>query len=256
MRFNEVVRLEIREHIAYVYFEEKDARNTFTPRLICGIKSAFEYINESDAKVAIVQGYDTFFCCGGTKESLVALYTGIKSGEPTSFTDGHFFDTFLQCRIPIIAAMQGHALGGGFAFSLFADVLVMGEQSIFSGNYMRYGFTPGMGATLIVPYKMGKMLGWEMLYTAKNYFGFELKERGVDAIVVKRSEVVKRAEEIARNIAEKPLKSIIQLKNNTVEQLRNALPDVVKKEVKMHKITFQQEEVYQNIKKMYLDEMK
>lgn len=251
-----VVRLEIKDQIAHVYLEERENKNTFTTRMICGIKEVFDHINRSQAKAVIVQGYDSYFCCGGTRDSLETLYRGIKNGEKVSFTDGHFFDTFLQCKVPVIAAVQGHALGGGLAFTMFADVLIFSEQSICSGNYMRYGFTPGMGATYIIPYKMGKLLGWEMLYTAKNYFGFELKARGAKVIVVKKSEVIDKAEEIAKEIAKKPRSSIIQLKDTLVGEIRDALPEVIKKEVMMHKQTFCQPEVYENIKKLYIKDEK
>ena len=81
----------------------------------------------------------------------------------------------------MISAMQGHALGGGLAFGCFADIIVMGVECIYSANFMKYGFTPGMGATYIIPRKFGEVLGTEMLLTAKNYYGSELKERGASA---------------------------------------------------------------------------
>lgn len=249
----DVVGLEVRNHIAYVYMREYEAKNTFTTRLICGIKEAFDRINlDENVKVVIVRGYGTYFCCGGTKESLGALYTGIKNKEPVKFTDGHFFDVFLRCKVPVIAAVNGHAIGGGFAYTLFADILIFSEQSIYSGNYMRYGFTPGMGATYIIPYRMGRLLGWEMLYTANNYFGFELKRRGAKVIVKKKDEVLLTAESIAEEIAKKPRKSIIELKNTMVQKIREALPEVVKREVIMHELTFSQPEVHENIKKNYM----
>lgn len=249
---HDVVDLKVRNHIAYVYMREYKAKNTFTTRLICGIKETFDRINvDENVKVVIVQGYDTYFCCGGTKKSLDALYTGIKNKEPLKFTDGHFFDVFLQCKVPVIAAVNGHAIGGGFAYTLFSDILIFSEQSICSGNYMRYGFTPGMGATYIIPYKMGRLLGWEMLYTANNYFAFELKKRGAKVIVKKKDEVLPTAESIAEEIAKKPRKSIIGLKNMMVQKIREVLPDVVKREVMMHELTFSQPEVYENIKKNY-----
>lgn len=250
----DVVDLEVKNNIAYVYMREYEAKNTFTTRLICGIREAFDKINvDEEVKVVIVQGYDTYFCCGGTRESLSALYMGIRNNEAVKFTDGHFFDVFLQCKVPVIAAVNGHAIGGGFAYTLFADVLIFSENSICSGNYMRYGFTPGMGATYIVPYKMGKLLGWEMLYTANNYFGFELKKRGAKVIVKKKDEVLTTAESIAEEIAKKPRKSIIEFKNFMVQKIREDLPEVIKKEVMIHELTFSQPEVYENIKKNYIE---
>lgn len=249
---NSVVRLVIKDDIAYVYFEEKEGKNTFTTRFICGIRETFEEISQNkNIKVVIVQGYDSFFCCGGTKASLYRLYNGIKNNEHVDFTNGHFFDTFLKCEIPVIAVVNGHALGGGLAFTMFADFLVISEQSIISGNYMRYGFTPGMGATYIIPKKLGVLLGWEMLYTAKNYFGFELKKRCPDLIIEKKENIIRKAEELANNIRKSSREDIIETKRVLTNEIRRELPFVIKNEIAMHKVSFAQPEVYDNISQFF-----
>ena len=55
----------------------------------------------------------------------------------------------LDCKIPTIAAMQGHALGGGLAFGCYADLIILAEECFYSANFMNHGFTPGMGATYV-----------------------------------------------------------------------------------------------------------
>ena len=51
--------------------------------------------------------------------------------------------------------MQGHGIGGGFVVGLFADFVILSRESVYSTNFMKYKFTPGMGATYIVPKKIG-----------------------------------------------------------------------------------------------------
>lgn len=247
-----VVKLRIEDKVAYVALEEREGKNTFTQRFIEDIKRAFVEINASEqVNVVVVYGFDNYFCCGGTKEELLGLYDGINKDASTNFTEGKFYDVFLQCRVPVIAAMQGHAIGGGFALSCFADIMIMGEQCIYAANYMKYGFTPGMGATYIVPYKMGKTLGAEMMYSARTYFGSELKTRGVKSIIVKKEDVLNTAIGMAKDIALKPRISLIALKDNLVEEIRKALPEVIDKEIEMHKISFKQAEVLKSIHSRY-----
>lgn len=249
-----VINLHKEGHIAFVALEEKEYKNTFTMRFVYGLKEAFKQIDhDDDIKVVIVHGYDPYFCCGGTKDELISLYEGInQDGEAKiKFTDMKFHDILLQCKVPVISAMQGHALGGGLALGCYADVIVMGEQYIYNTNFMKYGFTPGMGATYIIPKKFGDLLGNEMLFSAKNYYGAELKERGAAAKIVKKEEVIRTAVEIARDIADKPILSLKELKKNLCSSIMNELPAAIERELDMHYITFRQPEVLRRIENLF-----
>lgn len=252
---NSIVKLSKEGNIAFVALEEREYKNTFTLRFIKGVKEAFNKIKQDEnIKVVIVHGYDQYFCCGGTKEELIGLYEHNCKNEKkikVQFTDFKFHDILLQCHIPVIAAMQGHALGGGLAFGCFADIIIMAEQCLYSANFMKYGFTPGMGATYIIPKKFGKTLGMEMLLSARNYYGGELKERGVSAKVVKKQEVFETALSIAKDLADKPLLSLKVLKNNLTKDIREELPSAIEKELEMHKLTFAQTEVRSRIENLF-----
>lgn len=253
----DVVKLSKEGHTAIVTLEEREYKNTFTLRLVNGLKEIFEKTipQDPEIKVVIVQGYDQYFCCGGTKEGLLELTegTGKEAGDAKArrFTDLNFHDLLLRCEVPVIAAMSGHTLGGGLAFGCYADILVMGEQCIYSANFLRYGFTPGLGATYIIPLKIGRLLGTEMLYNARNYFGAELKERGVTAKVVKKQEVFGAAMEIAKELAEKPALSLKALKKCLTKKIRLEIPDVIQEEVAMHQVTFTQTEVLGRIETLF-----
>lgn len=70
----------------------------------------------------------------------------------------------LYCKIPVIAAMQGHAIGAGWAMGLFCDYTIFSEESVYQSPYMRYGFTPGAGSTLIFPQRFGKILSRNFIH--------------------------------------------------------------------------------------------
>ena len=232
-----VVRLVYSEEgIATVAMEDRASKNTFSPELVTGLFDVFARIrDEARAKVVLVHGFDNYFCCGGTQAELLAIQEG-----RLQFTDARFFDLLLQCEVPALAAMQGHALGGGLAFGCFADLIVLAEECLYSANFMRYGFTPGMGATYIVPRKFGEILGAEMLYGAANYHGGELKSRGAGARVVKKAEVIATATALARELAEKPRIALLELKRTLAATIRAELPRVIEREVEMHRVTFAQ----------------
>ena len=160
-------------------------------------------------------------------------------------TDGgeNIYRLALDCRIPVIAAMQGHGIGGGFALGLFADFIILSRESVYTTNFMKYGFTPGMGATYIVSKKLGFSLAQELLLNAGSYRGAELQKRGVPFPVVPRAEVMGYALALARQLAEKPRLSLITLKDHLVAPIREQLPKVIEQELAMHEKTFHQAEV-------------
>jgi len=251
---SEAVRFSREGAIASVSLEDREHKNTFSRSLVVELLAAFEAIAASpELKVVVVQGYDNYFCCGGTQDELLGLLESVQgeSLSGVSFDDLMFFDLFLRCEIPVIAAMQGHAIGGGLALGCFADIVLMAEESIYSAVFMKYGFTPGMGATLIVPHRMGPTLGAEMLFTARNYHGLELKNRGAHARVVKRADVVQGAFEIARELADKPVLSLRLLKANLARGLRAELARTVELEREMHRQTFAQPEVRTRIERLF-----
>ncbi|MCX7747904.1 MAG: polyketide synthase [Clostridia bacterium] len=234
---------EIEPGIVQITMQDRVHKNTFSEELVLGLKSAYSAIGaDSRYKVVVVTGYDSYFATGGTKEGLLSIYDG-----KAKFSDTNIYSLALDCKIPVISAMQGHAVGGGFVMGLFSDFVILSRESIYSTNFMKYGFTPGMGATLIVPKKLGFALGEELLINAGNYRGAELEKRGIPFPVLPRSEVTEYALQLARQIAEKPRISLITLKNHLVAPIREQLPEVIEKEIVMHEKTFHQEEVKERI---------
>ncbi|MCC8351928.1 polyketide synthase [Bacillus sp. AF23] len=238
---------EIEPAIIQVKMHDRAHKNAFSQELTDGLIQAFEFIrNHQSYKAVILTGYDNYFASGGTQEGLLRIQQGI-----TKFTDDNLYSLALDCRIPVIAAMQGHGIGGGFVMGLFADFVILSRESVYTTNFMKYGFTPGMGATFIVPQKLGFSLAQELLMNAGNYRGADLEKRGIPFKVLPRSEVLEYAVELARELAEKPRNSLITLKDHLVAPLREQLPSVIEQELVMHEKTFHQDEVKTRITGLY-----
>lgn len=233
--------------VAAITMHDKVSKNTFSIELAEGLIEAFTTVrDEAHIKVVILTGYDSYFASGGTKEALLYLSEG--KGK---FTDRDLYSLALNCPVPVISAMQGHGIGGGFVMGLFADFPILSRESIYTTNFMKYGFTPGMGATFIVPHKLGISLAQEMMIAARTYRGEELQKRGVPFPVLPRAEVMPYALELAGTIAEKPRVSLVTLKDHLVAPLRAGLPQAIRQEVAMHEMTFHQPEVKERIEALF-----
>jgi len=220
--------------VVLVSLSDQASKNTFSPEFVNGVIAAFEHIrNTVSYKVVVLTGYAQYFACGGTKEGLLAIQSG-----SARFTDEQSYSLPLLCEIPVIAAMQGHAIGAGWAMGLFCDVAVYSEESYYQSPYMLYGFTPGAGSTLIFPQRLGYDLSREILFTAKSYKGSELKQRGLDAHILPRAQVLSYALGLANRLALSPRATLSKEKDQRSRLLREQLPITFAQELLMHDKTF------------------
>lgn len=248
MAMTPVVALsEIGPGILQITMQDRVNKNTFSPELMQGLVEAFAHIQGNETyRVAILTGYDTYFASGGTKEGLHSIQQG-----KSKFSDVNLYSLALDCDIPVISAMQGHGIGGGFVFGMFADFVVLSRESVYTTNFMKYGFTPGMGATYVLAEKLGISLGHELLMSARSYRGDDLAKRGVPFPVLPRADVLEYARGLAADLADKPRVSLVMLKTHLVARMRRELPAVIEQELAMHDVTFSQPEVRERIDRLF-----
>ncbi|WP_329213072.1 SDR family NAD(P)-dependent oxidoreductase [Streptomyces sp. NBC_01485] len=226
------VELRVLEHgIALVTMRDRAHSNMFTAGLTHGLEAAFAEIGtREDIRAVVLTGTDTVFNLGATPDALEQL-----AARRTRFTDTPFvYEGLARCTRPVVAALQGRASGGGLAFGLYADLVVLDREGVYSANFLKYGFTPGMGATHILEQRLGRTLATEMFLTSRAYGGDELARRGASVPVVPHADVLPTALDLARSIAEKPAEAVAALKAELAGRLLQELPAVVEREVRMH----------------------
>ncbi|HET8798525.1 MAG TPA: polyketide synthase, partial [Thermoanaerobaculia bacterium] len=220
--------------IVVVTMADRTAKNMFSESLVSGLKEAFAHIARTPAyKVVILTGVDGYFASGGTKETLLAIQEG-----KTRFTDDAIYEAALDCELPVIAAMQGHGIGAGWCLGMFADLVVLSEESRYVSPYMDYGFTPGAGATWILPEALGRDVAVETLFTAQSFTGRELKARGVSLPIVPQAQVLAEAMALAERIAGASRSQLVALKHQRATRIRAALSETYPLELAMHEKTF------------------
>lgn len=237
--------------VVLVSLNDEANSNGFSDDLVRGVEEAFAHIREHPIyKVVVLSGTERFFSSGGTKESLLA----IQAGE-LRFTDVPIYGLPLVCDLPVIAAMQGHAIGAGWALGMFSDRVVFSEQSLYSSPYMRYGFTPGAGATLIFPERLGWDLARDILFSAREFTGLDLQARGLDMAVLPAAQVLPYALRLAAGWCRADREALVAWKNAQCQSLRDRLESTYAQELAMHEQTFVgQTGVMQRIQQQIPDE--
>src|SRR5262249_754951 len=117
--------------VVQIRMQDRVYKNTFTDALIRALSDAFADAGaRDDCRAVILTGYDSYFSSGGTQDGLRDLYDG-----KFQFTDKDLYSLPLNCPVPVIAAMQGHGVGGGFVLGLFADLVVLARESVYTANF-------------------------------------------------------------------------------------------------------------------------
>lgn len=234
--------------VARLTMQETEGKNTFTKAFTQGLKQRLDEIDRNpDIKVVILHGTDNIFSAGGTQDELLGILEG-----KIKFTDLDFlFYGLLRCPVPVIAAMNGHAMGGGLIMGLYADIIILAEERLYGANFMKYGFTPGMGATYIMKEKFGSSIATEMMFSAKAFHGGQLREKGLPCQVLPKDQVLPYALDLARDISQKPRTALIELKRSLTKKTLDILPSILADELRMHDITFSQPEIRSRILNLF-----
>ncbi|TYB89460.1 SDR family NAD(P)-dependent oxidoreductase [Oceaniovalibus sp. ACAM 378] len=230
-----VVELTLEDSgVAILRMVERAGRNMFTPALMDGLEKAFAALGGlPQAKVVVVTGHDSYFACGGTADGLADLQQG-----GSRFTDRRIYSLPLDCPLPVIGAIQGHGIGAGWSLGMFCDHAVLAAEAVFHSNYLWFGFTPGAGATMIFPYRLGDDLGREVLFSAREYRGRDIGARATGMVVKPGRAVLDHALGMARTLAREDRSALMAQKAAAAAPLRIRLNEVLPRELAMHDETF------------------
>jgi 2-(1,2-epoxy-1,2-dihydrophenyl)acetyl-CoA isomerase len=162
----------------------KPPHNFLAPRLVSQIADAYGAIeNDALARVIVLCSEGKNFCGGADFSNA----EGNASIRPAATTGPHLYDEAIRLfdgSKPVVAAIQGAAVGGGLGLAMTADFRIGTPSSRFSANFARLGFHHGFGLTYTLPLVIGNQRALELLYTGRRISGDEALTMGlVDRLV-------------------------------------------------------------------------
>jgi polyketide biosynthesis enoyl-CoA hydratase PksI len=187
---------------------------------------------DTSVRVIVLEGGEPYFSAGASRDTLL----GANGAGPIASYAPRAARALLDVPVPTIAAAAGHATGGGLMVALLCDAIVLAEQSMYGANFMALGFTPGMGATHVIPEAFGSTLGRELLFGGRLLTGREIRQARcpLSHAVIPHAEVMKRARSMAREFAEAPRDSLVLLKQNLAGPRRRSLELALQAESAAH----------------------
>ncbi|HET8640606.1 MAG TPA: polyketide synthase [Pseudonocardiaceae bacterium] len=244
-----VIRLtDLEPGVVELALDDAEHENRLSDRLCDELLAALARLaQQPELKVVILRGRPDVFCAGATMDALQRVLSG-----RLHVKDLLLSRPMLEFPVPIVGALEGHAVGGGLVLALCCDLVVAASEKRYGMNFARMGFTPAMGTTALLPAAVGSGIAAEMTLTAKYYRGHEIDGMHLFSYVVPADEVFDTALRLAQRIAEKP-RHVLQLCKEILSlPRRQLLQEAMSREHLMHRVCFSQPEVAEIIADTYV----
>jgi 2-(1,2-epoxy-1,2-dihydrophenyl)acetyl-CoA isomerase len=172
--------------------------NFFDSGLIASLADAYQWLEASGARAIVLCSAGKNFCAGAdfTGRSSAGRIAGNGAGELYAQALRLF-----EAPLPVVAAVQGAAVGGGLGLACAADFRVASVQSRFSANFAKIGLHQGFGLSVTLPAILGRQRAAEMLYTGKRIKGDEAHAIGLADHLADAEGLRDVARELAAEIA-------------------------------------------------------
>jgi len=222
------ITINIEKHLGLLTFNRHDENNSLD---IETSKEIYEGLKElemiSSIRVVLIQGNQKFFSPGADIKELSSLNTDSAKSKNLF----KFFDKIKEINIPIVAAVEGYALGGGLELALLCDIIIASKDSKFGQPEINLGLLPGIGGTQRLKHYLGKYNANLLCMTGELISAQRAYELGLVSILLDKNNFSIEAKKIVNKIAQKPKSSLVEVKklisnnlniDNNLEQERRS----------------------------------
>ena len=200
------------EYVALLRLNRPEARNALSPALRVELRDHILTLDRDPATRAIVVTGDARAFAAGADIKAMAE---IGPAEMVAFGDEENWAALRHCRKPIVAAVDGYALGGGCELAMHCDIIIAGEKAVFGQPEVRLGIMPGAGGTQRLARAVGRYRAMLMLLAAETMTAQEAFQAGLVSRVVPGTGAVAEAVSIAAGIATMPPLAVAEIKRVT-----------------------------------------
>ena len=217
------ISVSIKQHLAYVEIN-RPPNNFFDANLIQQIADAYESLDEEDeCRVILLKSEGKNFCAGanfGQDEDMLDKSVPYKKLYAQAVR-------LFRTRKPVIALVQGAAIGGGLGLALSADFRVACHEARFAANFAKLGFHPGFGSSITLPRVVGVQKAKDMLFTARRVTGEEAFKIGLADKFCSKEKITEEAEQLAMEIASSAPMAVESIRSTLRGNLADQIEQIV-----------------------------
>ncbi|MEM8496576.1 MAG: enoyl-CoA hydratase-related protein [Pseudomonadota bacterium] len=196
-----------------------ERKNAITQEMYADMASALsKYSEDTSIRSLIITGTGEYFTSGNDLGDFAI-------GEPGELPPvARFLNALRDCPKPIIAAVNGHAIGIGLTMLLHCDLVLAARDSSFSAPFIKVGVVPEAGSSLLLPRSVGMAIANDIILTGRTLSVEEALDFGLIARILDSNIMMKKVREIARQISQsapdalKRSKELIRNQNAEIKQ--------------------------------------
>ena len=226
------VKYETKGAVAVVTIDREKALNALNAEVLDDLKATFEGIDTETVRCVIVTGAgEKSFVAGAD----IAAMSGMdaQGGEAFGKKGNDIFRMIETFPLPVIAAVNGFALGGSCELAMSCDFRICAEQAIFGQPEVGLGIAPGFGGSQRLARLVGPGIAKQLIYTAKNIKAAEALRIGLVNAVYPAEELMAAAEKLAGQIAANAPVAVRACKKGINEGLEQPMEEAIVTEEKL-----------------------
>lgn len=205
----EAIRVESDGPLRIVRISRPEQLNAVNEDVHLGLTKVFPQLSaDPEARVAIITGEGRAFSAGGDFDLLERMAKN-RSLRAATIAEGRDLVTnMIRCRIPVVAAVNGPAVGLGCSVVALSDIVYMGESAYLSDPHVTVGLVAADGGPLTWPLHTSLLLAKEYAFTGDRIKAERAREIGLANHVVPDDDLMQEAEKAARRIAALPQQAV------------------------------------------------
>lgn len=198
---SDAVRYQAEGMVGVITLNRPDNRNSMTPELLDAFSAASAAARaDQSIRCLVVTGTGTCFSSGADFKSTLQRDTG-EAPADRSYAMYVPFLSLLDIEVPVIGALNGHTVGGGFGLALVCDLRIGAEHAKYGANFVKLGLAPGMAISYLLPRLVGMARANELLFTGRLVEGREAEALGILNRALPADQVLPEAMALATTIA-------------------------------------------------------
>jgi enoyl-CoA hydratase/carnithine racemase len=227
----EPIQLEVHGHVAVLTLNRPDTRNALSGEdMFAAFEVLFEHLNsDMNIRAAVLTGAGSAFCSGGNVAEMRDR-TGMFGGTPAQIAANYRVGiqriprAFQALQVPIIAAVNGAAIGAGNDLACMCDIRIASDSARFAESFVKVGIVPGDGGCWLLPRVVGFSRAAEMALTGDSIDAQEALRIGLVSKVVPADTLLREALALAQRIAANP-PQVLRWTKQLLQQARTSTLD-------------------------------
>jgi enoyl-CoA hydratase len=211
--------------VGRITLNRPEAMNAITIELAQGLEEALRALAER-SRVIVIRGAGGNFCVGGDFKALEALRARGEDAMRELFESYHAAcGAIAELPVPVISAVEGYAMAGGFELMLASDIVLIREDAKIADNHSNFGQVPGGGSSQRLPRLVGRQRALALILSGERLTGTQAVDWGIAYKAFAPDEFEARVDEFARKLADKSAVALARSKRLVYESFERDLRD-------------------------------